>query len=353
MKRSKTFIATPPGTTIKEQLEDRIMSQKEFAMRMEMSEKHISKLINGDVALTQDVARRLELVLGVPASFWNNLEAIYREKLLKVEQENALDEDIEISKSFPYSEMAKIGWLPSTKKNNEKVLNLRQFFEVVKLSLLTGNLIPGIACRRQMLIGADVEKMDYSLIAWAQKAKLESRSVETQPINLKLLADYIPRFREMTKKHPEEFCPELVGLLAQCGVALIFLPHLKGSFLHGATFIEKNKIVIGLTVRGKDADRFWFSFFHELAHILMGHIYQIDGTSEDDEIKADEFASDTLIPPLEFAHFTIKKSFTRDSIIEFADKIGVDAGIVVGRLQKDHFITYDRYQYLKVKYKIQ
>jgi len=56
------------------------MSQKEFAARMDMSEKHISKLINGEVQLTPETAVRLEMVLGVPAKFWNNLEAIYREK---------------------------------------------------------------------------------------------------------------------------------------------------------------------------------------------------------------------------------------------------------------------------------
>ncbi len=82
MVRSSSFIATPPGATIKEQLNDRGMSQKEFAMRMDMSEKHISKLINGDVQLTSDMAVRLEIVLGVPARFWSNLEAIYREKLI-------------------------------------------------------------------------------------------------------------------------------------------------------------------------------------------------------------------------------------------------------------------------------
>lgn len=95
MVRSRSYIATPPGATIKEQLSDRGMSQKEFAARMDMSEKHISKLINGDVHLTPDVAVRLELVLGVPAKFWNNLESIYREKLVKVEMENTMDTDIE------------------------------------------------------------------------------------------------------------------------------------------------------------------------------------------------------------------------------------------------------------------
>ena len=70
MKKSKTYIAAPPGATIKEQLIDRGMSQKEFAARMEMSEKHISNLINGEVHLTADVAMRMEMVLGLPASFW-------------------------------------------------------------------------------------------------------------------------------------------------------------------------------------------------------------------------------------------------------------------------------------------
>uniref|UniRef100_UPI0028E92F30 HigA family addiction module antitoxin n=1 Tax=Oribacterium sinus TaxID=237576 RepID=UPI0028E92F30 len=95
MVRSRSIIATPPGATIKEQLNDRGMSQKEFAARMDMSEKHISKLINGEVQLTPEVAVRLELVLGVPAKFWNSLEAIYREKLIKAEAENAVDKDEE------------------------------------------------------------------------------------------------------------------------------------------------------------------------------------------------------------------------------------------------------------------
>ena len=86
MVRSRSIIATPPGATIKEQLNDRGMSQKEFAVRIDMSEKHVSKLINGEVQLTPEVAVRLEIVLGVPARFWYNLEAIYREKLIKADK---------------------------------------------------------------------------------------------------------------------------------------------------------------------------------------------------------------------------------------------------------------------------
>ena len=104
MVRSRSYLATPPGATMKEQLNDRGMSQSEFAARMDMSEKHISKLINGEVQLTPEMAVRLETVLGIPAKFWNNLEAIYRVKFIKAESENAMDEDVELSRYLPYGE---------------------------------------------------------------------------------------------------------------------------------------------------------------------------------------------------------------------------------------------------------
>lgn len=77
-------IAIPPGETSKEMLEEQGMTQKEFADRMNCTEKHICKLINGEVALTPKTASRLEIVLGTPASFWNGLEAGYREDLQRV-----------------------------------------------------------------------------------------------------------------------------------------------------------------------------------------------------------------------------------------------------------------------------
>lgn len=66
MTYGTTVIAVPPGESIREQLEIRELSQKEFALRMCMSEKHISNLINGKVELTPPTAQKLESVLGYP-----------------------------------------------------------------------------------------------------------------------------------------------------------------------------------------------------------------------------------------------------------------------------------------------
>lgn len=134
---------------------------------MDMSEKHISKLINGDVQLTPEVTVRLEMVLGVPAKFWNNLEAVYREKLIKAEAENAMEADEALAKQLPYSEMAKYGWVPETRDVKEKVVNLRKYFEVVELSLLENKQIIRIACKRL----AVTEKSDFALLAWHRRKK--------------------------------------------------------------------------------------------------------------------------------------------------------------------------------------
>lgn len=98
MRSSRNHIAIPPGATIREQIDDRGMTQKELAERMDMSEKHISKLINGDVSLTNDTAFRLEMVLGIRSSFWTQMESIYRENLALVEAENTMDKDDEEAK---------------------------------------------------------------------------------------------------------------------------------------------------------------------------------------------------------------------------------------------------------------
>ena len=348
MVRSRSIIATPPGATIKEQLKDRGMSQKEFAARMDMSEKHISKLINGEVQLTPEVAVRLEMVLGVPAKFWNNLEGIYREKLIKAEAENAMDKDEEIAKKLPYNEMAKYGWVPETRVLKEKVVHLRKYFELVELSLLENIQITRIACRRL----AVTEKSDLALLAWAQEAKIKAREIETAPINVKGLMNLIPKIRLMTVMKAKEFSPKLKSMLQECGIALVFLPHLQGSFLQGASFIDGNKIVVGLTTRGKDADKFWFSLFHELAHIILGHIGQMNGISEDDEQAANSWSGDTLIPGNDFAEFVDRKSFSASSIRAFAEKQGIAPGIVVGRLQKEGCIKHSALNELKDHYEI-
>lgn len=344
-----TVIAVPPGESIREQLENRGLSQKEFALRMGMSEKHISKLINGKTELTPPTAQKLESVLGIPARFWSNLEVIYREKLAKAQSENEMSKDIEVSKNFPYAQMVKFKWVKKTEKSIERVEQLRKFFEVANLGVIDNLKIPGIAYR----ITDKSKKSDYALAVWAQRARIEAREIECSAINIQGLEKSLSSIRALTREMPEVFCPKLREILAACGIVIVFLPHIGGSFLHGASFIDGNHIVMGLTVRGKDADKFWFSLFHEIHHILAGDINNNSLITPEQENACDLFAQNQLIPESDYKHFVERRVFTSQSICSFANLVSIDRGIVVGRLQKENYIPYNRFNNLKTRYIIE
>ena len=348
MIRSKTLIATPPGETIREQLEMWGMTQKEFSVRMDLSEKHISRLINGKVRLTDDVALRLETVLGVEASFWSNLENIYREKIARIEEENSIDEDTEFSKRLPVKAMLKNGWINDAKSKSAKVHILRQFYCVTRLHALETPGLYRIACRKL----SDGEKSKYILLTFVQKARQEALAIETNKISIPSLAEKLNIIREMTRRDLHEFKDDLRTILAECGIALVILQNLAGSYLHGATFLDGKKIVVLLTSRCKFADVFWFSFFHELGHIINGDIFNQDGTTEQDEIQADYFSRETLIPDKRYREFLQLHDIRKDSIVNFANSIGIHPGIVVGRLQKDKIIQFNTLNFLKQKYSL-
>lgn len=81
MLKNNKVIAIPPGYTIKEQLEDRNINLNDFIVKMNMSKEDVELLIEGKIKLTNDLAYKLELVLGLPKQFWINLENNYRNKL--------------------------------------------------------------------------------------------------------------------------------------------------------------------------------------------------------------------------------------------------------------------------------
>jgi len=159
---------------------------------------------------------------------------------------------------------------------------------------------------------------------------------------------------------PEVFLPQAQTLLARCGVALILLPHLPKTYAHGATFwLTSTKAVVQMSIRGSWADIFWFSLFHELAHVLLHskrHIF-IEGEGGEDpawrtqEDEANSFAGDVLIPPGPYRAFTGQGIFTAGAIRQFAAQRGIAPGVVVGRLQHDSFIERNQVNGLRERYR--
>ena len=266
--RSKTFTAVPPGMTIKEVLEDHHMTQKELAARLGLSEKHISKLINGEVPLTQDVAIRLERVLDIEASFWNGLEAAYRESILKVEYENSIDEEINFAKPFGYAKLARLGIVPETKKAAEQVNNLQKFFEVASLKNVADEMIMPLVYENIKDMEPDKKSAIYTLV---QITKGQARFVEVNPYDVELLRKFIPKIKDLSSEPLIGVKEPLKDMLAACGVIIVYLPILDNITSTCITYSKGNSIVLGIPT--EDSDAFW-TLLGEALQNLVERDYQ-------------------------------------------------------------------------------
>ena len=75
------LIAFHPGQYIGELIEDYTMTQKEFAEKLGESPKTISKLVNGEESISNDIAQKLEKLTNISMKTWLNLQAFYDRKV--------------------------------------------------------------------------------------------------------------------------------------------------------------------------------------------------------------------------------------------------------------------------------
>ena len=134
----------------------------------------------------------------------------------------------------------------------------------------------------------------------------------------------------------------------------------QNSGVNGAVkWVNEERVVLAMNNRGLDADKFWFSLFHEIRHVLQQKIKTVFISSTVEEMKgmndalehdADKFATNYLILPGDYMRFAPSKYTSDEEIIRFAKSIGIHPGIVAGRLQHDHIIPPNRCSKLKQKY---
>ncbi|ETA81381.1 HigA family addiction module antitoxin [Youngiibacter fragilis] len=278
-------VAVPPGETIRENMEFLGMNQKELAARLDITEKHLSNVLGGISPITYDTAIKLEHVIGPSAEFWLELETGYQLNKLRIEEESNIEEEKEILKVIPYREISEFGWVEKTNDRNRRVINLREFYSVSTLQAIRRTY--AVALRTQK---SSNEVSDYGALAWLRKAETEGLDHDVEEFSKSKLRKMIPKFRELTMKSAKESFPEMEKLCAEAGIALVLVKYVPKTYICGATFWRNNKAIVALSVRGKRADVFWFTFFHEVAHLLKHTRKEVHINYEksDEEYEADE-----------------------------------------------------------------
>ena len=342
--------AVQPGRTLLETIETLGIDQKELARRTDFTEKHINQVIRGKVPVSAEAAIRFERVTGVPARIWNNLEAQYQEQKARLAAKEQLKTDLGWLKGVPVKELVKRGALPDLKDPIEVLTSVLEFFRVASVEAWrAGWQEPAFAFRRSTA----VTQQSGAIAAWLRLGEIEAAKVDCQPYDAKRFREGLAEIRTLTTRDPRDFAPRMIELCAEAGVALVFVPEMKGAPVNGAAkWLTPRKAMICLNLRGKWNDRFWFTFFHEAGHILNDSKRQvfvdIEYTDDPNERAANQFAAELLIPARHACELRGLKS--RVSVVRFAGRIGVHSGIVVGRLQNDKVLPYSHLNALKVKF---
>jgi HTH-type transcriptional regulator/antitoxin HigA len=341
---------SPPGESILDMADERGWTQTELARRLGYTEKHTSLLINGKVPLSVDAAQRLERVLGSTLDFWLVLEANYRKHSARLEAAGQhaawsawLDE-------LPLKDMMACGAIAKTRVDAKSKPGLvdacLRFFGVAAPEDWRAHYgSMQVAFRRTR---ADQSDMG-AIAAWLRLGEQQAERLDGPRYDRARFEAALRTIRPLSIDSPDVFVPRMRELLHEAGVILVLVPAVPRARVSGAArWLSPTRPMIQLSLYGKSNDKFWFSFFHEAAHILL-HAGSKEGKKSiflDDpnaahadapaEHEANAWAAECLIPA---AHQPALAGLrTKVAVKAFALEIGVHPGIVVGRLQHDRLI---------------
>lgn len=342
----------PPGETVRETIDTKGMSQAELATRTGYSKKTINQIIRGKAPITPEVALRLELALGVSATFWNQLERDYQEWHTRQKADLRLQEWVDWLKELPIKDMIRLGWLTASTTKEQLVFETLKFFGAASPDAWQELYGEMQAHFRQ----STAHKTHFNAtMAWLRQGEIVAQELDCLPFDQQRFKEGLQAVRALVEQAPVDFQSELVRLCALVGVAVVFVPELPKTGVSGATrWLRADKAIIQLSLRYKTDDQLWFTFFHEAGHVLLhgkrGVFLDTEGaTSTDDkEQEADTFARDQLIPASAWESY-VKNGDRRSKtgIEAFARTVGIAPGIIVGRLQHEKLLPYTHCNDLK------
>ena len=346
--------AVHPGEMIAEYLEFHGWSQRDLHRRTGLTPKLISEICSGKAPITPSTALALEKVFQRPAHLWLNLQRRYDEAQARIGLSAKSSEWAEWAKQFPLKEMRRFQWLPKVPNQSDCDVLLSFFGVSSPQSWHAVWKASHVAYRqtRRFLT------TDEAVSAWVRQTELEVTELEfeVKEFDENKLRGSLEELRRLTKDAPSQFIPKVQSICARAGVAVVWVRELPQTGISGcARWLTDKKALVGLTLRYKWDHQMWYTFFHEIGHLILharDHDFVVDNPTEDitdkvvdphmqrHEEEANRFAADTLTPPKALVEFIAQAKFTNEAILGFASKQGIGPGILVGRLQQEGLLEY-------------
>ncbi len=344
-------IAFHPGYYIKELVEDSGLTQEDFSKRLDTTPKNLSKIINGEQGLSRDMAMKLARMLGTSIDYWLNLQKQFDAKIAEFESEDELSREREVFKLIDYKYFKEYFEFPDySRRTDEQIKCVREFLNVSTLKVLKDRDL-AVSYRSY----SDTPSLNNIVNSNVMVQISINKTLETDApkYNKKKFEEAVDYAVTLTKEH-KTFVNLIKEKFLEAGVVFVILPNLHNSGINGATKKVGDKMMLMVNDRRAYSDTFWFTLLHECGHIINGDYGLTFENEKRNEDAADKFAQEKLIDSSKYSEFVENQSFSEGMIRRFAAYIDRDPGIVLGRLQKDGYISYKSplSKSLRRKYKV-
>lgn len=321
-----------PIDAIKFRMDQMELKQKDMVPYLGSVSK-VSEVLSGKRELTMKMARAIHQGLGISA------EILLQDKPVKSFDElDAYDFD-----KFPVREMEKNGafrWFGITDIKDKAEEGISLMIQ----SLGGKEALPSGFYRKTSSPRLSAKTDQYALLGWELQLLLEEKmNPVDQAFSRERLTDKV--FNQLLGLSRLKEGPLLAKeFLKDYGINLLIVPHLKKTYLDGASFLTReNQAIIGMSLRYDRLDNFWFTLCHELGH-LMTHLNPDDfiiddmtmkGSESDTEVEreADHFAETILFPEgLSDKPFEL---WTPKDVKEEAERQGCHIASVAGHIRHE------------------
>lgn len=344
--------AIHPGEHLAEHIEARDWSQAEFARLADLSPKLVSTIISGSNPVTAETALKLERVLGMKAYIWTALQADWDLFQARQTEESRSADVYDFIRDFPIAELRNRGALPDTRDPARILDGVLAFFSIGGPDAMRARLANLAVNHRQ---SKKYETNANHVAAWLLLGERRARSLTLPAFDAGSFSKAVHEIRGLTTEEPSVFYPRMSELCRTAGVALVLEKPISKTCLFGsARWIEGDRAIIQMSLRMKSNDHFWWTFFHEAAHIVLhkGKTFADDRGGEGDglEAEADAWAENMLVGRDQFRAFKANSPRSERAVVDFAKDIGIHPGIIVGMLQHHGIISFTHLNRLKDRF---
>lgn len=354
VKRARDVLS-PPGDTLQSILDSRSLSQSELAKRMDKHKKTINEIVKGHSAITPETALELERTLGIDADFWLERDRRYQLQLAELNEAEKLINDKEWAKNFPLREMKQCGFLDFERNLISKTRSLLNFFGV---SSKEGYKSYYGSIRSKYLalrISQNQNVNPHALTAWLRRGDIQADELEAADFDNKQLKKCLPDIKDVMAKQEADFFLELQQLCSDCGIRVVHTPKLPNAPVNGSTRWYRDKPLIQLSNRYQRNDIFWFTFFHEIGHIILhgkkdvfveGFEYTEKGIEKEKE--ADEFAVKWTLSKDQEKEIYLNTQLDTDQVKIYAKKFNTHPAIIMGRFSHNAKSDYEKSKFSQI-----